>query len=352
MSRGAAGAARRRVAGGRPAAGVVTVAILLAVAIALPAVVGCGSRAGSGEHRPVATGAHSDAMAPGNALDPPQLADLPAVPGASGVPVLCYHYFRGGFAPGYALRVLGSVLFGMPALGPREFWTTPAHEFERHLRHFRDAGIRVVTLDEVAGLVAAGAPLPQRAVILTIDDADRSVYRHAFPLLRKYGMRAHLFVPTAQVGRNWSGLRVCNEAELAEMAASGLVLLEAHTHDMHYKVPADGTMKPVFLVPALMPPSRRLGGGDDPAAAVTADLALNLAETRRLGGRQHPWLAWPYGFATPALDSLATGLGFRGTTSLEPRRFGAADRALRVGRFTLTAHTTLAQVRSFTESRP
>jgi len=291
-------------------------------------------------------------MAPGNLLDPPQLAALPAVPGVSGVPVLCYHYFRGSFAPGYAVRVIGSVLFGLPALGPREFWTTPTHEFERHLRHFRDAGIRVMTLDEVADLVSAGQPVPARAVVLTIDDADRSVHRHAFPLLRKYGVRAHLFVPTAQVGRAWSGLRGCDARELAEMAASGHVLLESHTHDMHYKVPSDGTLKPVFLAPERMPPARRLAADADPLAAVAADLARSLAEMRRLGSGSNPWLAWPYGFATPALDSLAVDLGFRGTTSLEPRRFGAADHDLRVGRFTLTAHTTLAQVRSCTDPRP
>jgi hypothetical protein len=347
MPGGAAEAARRRGTGHLRA--LPALAGVLVVAAALAAAGGCGRRDGDGTRRPVATGAHSDAMAPGNALDPPQLADLPVVSDVAGVPVLCYHYFRGSFAPGYALRVLGSVLFGMPALGPREFWTTPAHEFERHLRHFRDEGIRVVTLDEVADLVAAGAPLPARAVVLTIDDADRSVHRHAFPLLRKYGARAHLFVPTAQVGRAWSGLKVCDAAELAEMAASGLVLLDAHTHDMHYKIPVDGAMTPVFLAPRHMPPARRLVDGGDPVAAVAADLSRSLVETRRLGGGRGPWLAWPYGFATPALDSLAIGLGFRGTVSLAPRRFGPGDRDLHVGRFTLTAHTTLAQVRGLTK---
>lgn len=336
---------------GRPHAGATALALLALTGLLLAAA-GCGRRAGDEPGRTVATGAHSSAMAPGNQLDPPQLADLPAVPGAAGVPVLCYHYFRGSFAPGYALRVIGSVLFGLPALGPREFWTTPAHEFERHLRHFRDAGIRVVTLDEVADLVAAGQPLPERAVVLTIDDADRSVYRHAFPLLKKYGVRAHLFVPTAQIGRAWSGLRGCDERELAEMAASGHVRLESHTHDLHYKVPVDGTPLPVFLAPAHMPPERRLASGGDPVAAVAADLARSLAETRRLGGAASPWLAWPYGFATPALDSLAASLGFRGTASLAPRRFGAADGELRVGRFTLTAHTTMAQVRAILSWEP
>jgi peptidoglycan/xylan/chitin deacetylase (PgdA/CDA1 family) len=327
----------------RPPPGLPT-AVLCA---ALLATAGCNHGPRSQGTHATATDAHSTAMAHDSHLDPPALADLPVVGHADGIPVLCYHYFRGSFAPGYTLRVLGSVLFGLPALGPREFWTTPAGEFERHLRLFRDDGIAVITLDEVADLVAAGNPLPRRAVVLTIDDADHSVYRHAFPLLRKYNARAHLFVPTAQVGRDWSGLRISDAAELKEMADSGLVLLDSHTHDLHYKLAADGGMQPAFLVPELIPVMRRPAisvAHPGRLATVARDLEASRDGLARLVGRREPWLAWPYGFASPALDSLANRVGFRGTVSLSPRPFGATDRDLRVGRYTLTAHTTLAQV--------
>ena len=59
------------------------------------------------------------------------------------------------------------------------------------------------------GLVMTGTGALVSAAVLTIDDADRSVYELAWPLLRKYGMRAHLFVPTAKVGTSWSELEVC-----------------------------------------------------------------------------------------------------------------------------------------------
>jgi peptidoglycan/xylan/chitin deacetylase (PgdA/CDA1 family) len=189
--------------------------------------------------------------------------------------------------------------------------------------------------------------LPARAVILTIDDADVSVYRHAFPLLKKYGLRAHVFVPTAQVGRSWSGLRVCDTAQLQEMAASGLVLVESHTHDLHYKLPSPGGPAPAFLQPEHIPVEQR---HQDAArltgrwAPVIADLQASRDEIGRLIGPRRPWLAWPYGFASPALDSLSRDLGFRGTVSLSPRAFSPADRDLHVGRYTLTAHTTMAQI--------
>lgn len=343
----APGAAPRRVRVTPPGPALLLPVVLVLVLV-LVLVAACRPGPGQPGARADGAEAHTTAMAPGSELDPPDLANLPQVAVTGGVPVLCYHYFRGRVAPGYALRVLGSVLFGLPALGPREFWTTPAAEFERHLRMFRDEGISVVTLDEVAAALGAGDPLPARAVVLTIDDADRSVHRHAFPLLRKYGVRAHLFVPTARIGEKWSGLSVCTAAELAEMAASGHVLLDSHTHDLHYKLPAPDGMRPAFLVPELIPPARRpapsLGHGG-PLATVARDLETSRDVLARLAPARSPWLAWPYGFASPAHDDLGAAVGFRGTVSLAPRRFAATDTRLRPGRFAVTANTTLAQVR-------
>ncbi|HEY1392223.1 MAG TPA: polysaccharide deacetylase family protein, partial [Methylibium sp.] len=68
-------------------------------------------------------------------------------------------------------------------------------------------------------------PLPRRSVVITIDDGYESVYRYAFPLLRKYGFPATLFVYTdfigAREGLSW--------AQLQELAASGLIDIEAHS---------------------------------------------------------------------------------------------------------------------------
>jgi peptidoglycan/xylan/chitin deacetylase (PgdA/CDA1 family) len=332
-----------------PLSALVTAAALLAA--------GCGGGTGGDENDPL-DGYH---------LDPPDLAagGFPTI--EEGVPVFCYHYFRAGFDGGYLMKVLGSVLFGMPALGPREFWTTPIGEFEKHLRFFRDTGTVVMTLDEVADLVEAGEELPARAVVLTIDDADRSVYDLAWPLLMEYGMRAHLFVPTAKVGSSWSELEVCSWEQLNEMAASGHILVESHTRDLHFKVRADDALEPVFLHPERIPEQTRLRALADlarrarsetdeglpedmaqllagPYAAVVADLASSRLDIRSSTGIEAGWLAWPYGFANDKLDSLGREVGFRGTVSLYPEAFSGQDTTLGVGRFALTAKTTLGHI--------
>ncbi len=291
-----------------------------------------------------------------NLLDPPDLARHVLTDGTPGVPVLCYHYFRADFDPAYLARVVGSLLFGLPALGDREFWTTPRAEFARHLKHFEKTNTRVMTLDEVAEFVLAGRELPERAVVLTIDDADRTVYEIAWPLLVEHDMRAHLFVLTGEVGRRWSELDVCSWEELEEMSASGHVLVESHTRALHFKVRTPRGHEPVFWHPTEIPDevtaTNRALLGDDPAAgdattpltSVAIDLRASRAEITRHLGTPPRWLAWPYGYATDALDSLALAAGFRGTVSLYPGRFTALDTTLHVGRVTLTAKTTIGEI--------
>ncbi len=279
-------------------------------------------------------------------LDPPELATGGFPPIEDGVPVFCYHYFRSSFDGAYLMKVLGSVLFGMPALGPREFWTTPVGEFEKHLRYFRDTDTVVMTLDEVADLLESGTDFPARAVVLTIDDADRSVYELAYPMLKKYGMKAHLFVPTAKVGSPWSDLNVCTWEQLKEMSESGHIIVESHTRDLHYKVRAGGGLEPVFLHPGEIPMQTRKGIAplEGPNGAVAADLVSSRVDIEAQVGTSADWLAWPYGFATDELDSLSREVGFRGTVSLYPEAFTVRDTTLQVGRFALTAKSTLSHI--------
>ncbi len=326
-------------------------AVFLFLALTMPAALGgCG-----GDKTPAPT--HLDQM---------ELANQGTFDGGPGVPVICYHYFRPRFDPGYLVRVAGSLLFGLPALGDREFWTLPAAEFENHLRYFRDHGITVMTLQEVQALIEGQGDIPDKAVVLTIDDADRSVYTVAYPLLRKYGMRAHLFVPAAEVGSAWSGLDMCSWDELKQMHDSGFVILESHTNRLHYKAPLRGIMEPVFWNPELIDRDvlvtdlQDLNRYQDAVATlagpgwedllqgrfrpVAGDLLASRAAIFHNTGARALWLAWPYGFGNGDLDSVAARAGFTGTVSLAPRAMSPETGLWDVGRYTVTARTTTADI--------
>jgi peptidoglycan/xylan/chitin deacetylase (PgdA/CDA1 family) len=90
---------------------------------------------------------------------------------------------------------------------------TPA-EFEEQMR-FLSSSYRPLSLPDLLAVRRGEAPLPPRAVMVTFDDAYRSVAAEAWPIMRRHGVPLTLFVPTAYPGepgkafwwdRLWSAL--------------------------------------------------------------------------------------------------------------------------------------------------
>jgi peptidoglycan/xylan/chitin deacetylase (PgdA/CDA1 family) len=72
--------------------------------------------------------------------------------------------------------------------------------FERHLdllgRHFKFVG-----LDEIGERVMSGSPFTERVAAITFDDGYCDVYEQAYPLLKRKGIPAAVFVVTDLVGQ-------------------------------------------------------------------------------------------------------------------------------------------------------
>ncbi|MCG3154448.1 MAG: D-inositol-3-phosphate glycosyltransferase [bacterium] len=81
-----------------------------------------------------------------------------------------------------------------PHLNPRMISATPA-VFAQHMRHL-SRRYRVLEIAEVLQALNRGTRLPERAVLLTFDDAYTDFGEIAWPILRKYRLPATLFVPT------------------------------------------------------------------------------------------------------------------------------------------------------------
>jgi peptidoglycan/xylan/chitin deacetylase (PgdA/CDA1 family) len=271
---------------------------------------------------------------------------------SASVPVFCYHYLRHKSDPLRLLRVFGYVVLSLPLLGDSELWTTSVSEFERQMEYLKSHGYHAVTLSDLHEWQMGRRELPAHPVVITFDDGDESVYDLAFPILARLGFRATLFVVTSRVGTRWNEVECLDWVRLRELQESGVFQIESHTHDMHYKVDADGSAQPVFV--AASEGGFEIEGAASGEDAVRDDLLRSHEAIERHIGRAPTFLAWPYGAATPELDRIAREAGFLRTCTLRARpntRFARRDtapslREIEIPRYTITARTSLRVFRS------
>ncbi len=86
-----------------------------------------------------------------------------------------------------------------PDLDPDLISATP-EDFARQMEHLAEHCL-VVTIDQVLESVRDKLPLPPRSVLVTFDDAYSDFSEHAWPILRRLGLPAVMFVPTAFPGQ-------------------------------------------------------------------------------------------------------------------------------------------------------
>ena len=309
---------------------VLTVVAVIAIALTVGGMVSTGRNAGQ-RFRPDRARADSSAVSANTRH----------------VPVLCYHYIRGKSDPIRLVRVFGYVVLSLPLLDDSELWTTSARGFERQMEYLVQRGYHTVTLDELNEWQMGLRDLPPNAVAITFDDADESVYDYAFPVLKRLGLRATVFVVTGRVGTRWGEVRVLEWTRLREMYQSGVFDIQSHTHDLHYKVNEGSAASPVFL--AATEPGRPVEGLTSWEDLVRDDLTKSRDAIRAHIGRTPAYLAWPYGFGNPRVDRVAYEVGFARTLSL---RLGANERlsytpvtsdteSFEIARYTITARTSL-----------
>jgi peptidoglycan/xylan/chitin deacetylase (PgdA/CDA1 family) len=106
-------------------------------------------------------------------------------------------------------------------------------QFDRQLTYLEQNGFVVRSFQESLARLQTGQPIPDKSVVLTMDDAYASIYHHAFPRLKQKKWTFTVFVSTEAIDQRHPDFMSWNQ--LREMKAAG-VEFGSHSHTHPYLV--------------------------------------------------------------------------------------------------------------------
>lgn len=200
------------------------------------------------------------------------------------------------------------------------FWKVLPKDFERQMAYLAAAQIPVIPLSELVRRLREKESLGG-AISLTFDDGYRDNYSAAFPILKKYGFPATIFVVTGLIGKSDKrGLEYLTSDEIRAMHASGLISIEPHTRT-HPKLSAL------------------------PDGAARSEIAGSKNDIEQLLGKHATLFAYPYGSFNTATDRIVRECGFDAATAVGEGTVSASSDQYHLPRNSIDRSTTFAQFR-------
>jgi peptidoglycan/xylan/chitin deacetylase (PgdA/CDA1 family) len=153
--------------------------------------------------------------------------------------------------------------------------------FVAQMRYLVDGGYHVVSFAALVDALEGRDTLPNRAVVITFDDGWENQYRHAFPILRRFGLTATFFVFTTPIGKD---PKLMSWEQLRELQAAGMTV-GSHTRT-HPVLP-------------------------DYHAALHNEVAMSRADIEQHLGRAPDFFAYPFGAWDAQSAAWARTAGYR-----------------------------------------
>ncbi len=162
--------------------------------------------------------------------------------------------------------------------------------FEQQMKYLVDSNYYFPTWSEVEAYVNGTKTLPDKSIVITIDDGAESFIKYAIPIIEKYNVKATSFVVTSWNG-DW----------LPKSYKSSHLDFQSHSHDMHragangkgrfvnlsYKDAMDDVTKSKNIIGNCTVFCYPFGHYNDTAKKVLKDAGYTLAFTTK-GGRVYP----------------------------------------------------------------
>ena len=200
-----------------------------------------------------------------------------------------------------------------------EYAVTPTM-FVRQIDWLKNNGYNFVSVDDILADREGHRDLPPKAVLITFDDGYRSMYEHAWPLLKMLKIPSVVAVVGAweedKGTVNFDGRMITRDklmtwAQLRELSESGLVEVGSHSFDLHHGIQGNpqGNMEPAATTRRWIADKNAYEDEASYKARIAADLKHSRDIIRDRIGKAPRVIAWPYGRYTYTLRDIAQQLG-------------------------------------------
>ncbi len=128
--------------------------------------------------------------------------------------------------------------------------TTTPEQFEQDLLYLKDKGYTTIFFGDLLNALDGKGELPQKPAIIFFDDGYQSNYVYAWPLLKKQGAKATINLVTSWVTEKSPSFEPAvttylSWGQIKEMADSGIMDFQSHTHDLHRQDRGEAVVKRV-----------------------------------------------------------------------------------------------------------
>jgi len=132
------------------------------------------------------------------------------------------------------LRVL--MYHKISANGDRDGLTVPVNTLEAQFNYLLKQGYSPLLFSDLLKYTRSRTPLPLKPVLITFDDGYRDNYTVMYPLLKKYGMKANIFLVPAFLQAARTADHANNEyLQLSDIQAMDQRLVEYGLHSYDHK---------------------------------------------------------------------------------------------------------------------
>ena len=156
--------------------------------------------------------------------------------------------------------------------------------FYKQLQYLKENNFNVLPITTLIDFFYKKKPLPKKSVFITVDDAYKSFYEYAFPILKKFNFPFSIFLSTNFVANNedndfmsWEMLREIKKN-------GGHIFNHSHKHKSFVKYSSEEIIEDVILAEKI--------------------INENLGEIEKI-------ISYPYGESNKSVEDLIQKLGYK-----------------------------------------